>query len=133
VTSLYLDSSAIVKLVLQEPGSHELRATVSGVAVITSRVAVVEVAKAIVRVDQTADARPVLEAFAFVELDEELAWSAGGTGRAMLRALGAIHVASAVMLGEAIAGFITYDVRQADAAEEAGLRVLSPGVELWSA
>jgi len=130
VTSFYLDSSAIVKLVLEEVGSAELRAAIAGASLVTSRIAVVEVCKAIARVEPAADPRVTLDAFAFVELDEELSWHAAGTGRAYLRALDAIHVASAVLLGEEVAGFLTYDGRQADAAKDAGLQVLSPGVEL---
>jgi len=130
VTNLYLDSSAIVKLVIDEEGSAELRAAIADASLVTSRIAVVEVGKAIARVDPAADPHATLEAFAFVELDEELSWSAAGTGRAVLRALDAIHVASAVLLGEEISAFITYDGRQSDAATEVGLRVLSPGVEL---
>ena len=51
---------------------------------------------------------------------------AAGTGSAALRALDAIHVASALRVGGEIAGFVTYDDRQAAAARSAGLTVVSP-------
>ena len=51
MTSHYLDSSAIVKLVIDEQGSAELRATIVDASLVTSRIAVVEVCKAIARVD----------------------------------------------------------------------------------
>jgi predicted nucleic acid-binding protein len=127
VTAFYLDSSAIVKLVLEELGSNELRGAVREAALFTSRVAVVEVLKAVGRIDPDADAATVFEAFGFVELDEALAWEAAGTGRPALRALDAIHVASALLLGDEIDAFVTYDDRQAAAAREAGLAVRSPG------
>lgn len=127
MTALYLDSSAIIKLVLDEGGSAEMRDAISGAALASSRVAVVEVTKAVARVDPAADAAPALEAVAYVELDEELAEVAASTGTPALRALDAIHVASALLLAGQLDAFVTYDARQAAAAAAAGLRVLSPG------
>lgn len=125
----YVDSSGIVKLVVAEAGSDELRATLGDATLITSRVAVVEVSKAVMRVDPDVDVRATLEAFAFVELDDELAATAAATGTAALRALDAIHVASALVLGDTLTAFVTYDARQARAAADAGLAVISPGIE----
>lgn len=130
MSALYLDSSAIVKLVMAEEGSAALRDAIADSDLITSRIAVVEASKAVARVDPGADVRIVLETFAFVELDAELSWDAAGTGPATLRALDAFHVASASLLGDEIAAFVTYDGRQALAAAAAGMTVISPGVEL---
>lgn len=66
---------------------------------------------------------------AFVELDADLARIAGAVGGAGLRALDAIHVASALRLGPEIETFVTYDSRQATAARTAGLRVVAPGAQ----
>lgn len=93
----------------------------------SNRIAVVEVTKAVARADPDAVLQPFFETFSFVELDAELARIAGTTGNAGLRALDAIHVASALRLGLEVEVFITYDARQAAAAEAAGLRVASPG------
>ena len=127
--TLYLDASAVTKLVVVEDGTDALRTEVAGAILVTSRVAVVEVAKAVARVASDATADEVLEAFVFVELDADLARSAASTGDAWLRALDAIHVASALLLGDELDGFITYDPRQAEAAQAHGLSVLSPGVD----
>jgi predicted nucleic acid-binding protein len=43
-----------------------------------------------------------------------------------LRALDAIHLTSALRLGPALGAFVTYDVRQAEAASALGLPVESP-------
>ncbi len=67
---------------------------------------------------------------AFVELDADLALIAGSTGGTALRALDAIHVASALRLGREVETFVTYDDRQAVAARTAGLAVAAPGTEL---
>lgn len=94
---------------------------------VTSRVAVVEVTKAVSRGNPGADPQPVLSRFLFIDLDPDLARIAGATGGVGLRALDAIHVASALRVAHEIEAFVTYDSRQASAAAAAGLRVLGPG------
>ena len=127
MTTFYLDSSAITKLVIAEEGSSDMRALIVDASLVTSRVAVVEVAKAVARVAPDVDTAAVFEAIACIELDEDLARQAGTTGDPTLRALDAIHVASASLIADEIDAFITYDMRQAAAARSAGLRVRSPG------
>lgn len=87
----------------------------------------VEVTKAVARSNPTADPQPLLARLAFVELDAELARVAAATGGAMLRALDAVHLASAQRLGSEIEVFVTYDDRQAAAAKILGLAVEAPG------
>ena len=87
----------------------------------------VEVTKAVARANPTADVQPVLARLAFVELDAELARIAATTGGAILRSPDAIHLASAQRLGREIDAFVTYDDRQAAAAQDLGLAVESPG------
>lgn len=124
--SLYLDASAITKLVVDEPESAALERVVAGKALATSRVAVVEVTKAVARADPGADPWGVLSRLAFVELDADLARLAGATGGPALRALDAVHVASALRLVPEIVAFVTYDDRQAEAARAAGFDVVAP-------
>ena len=123
---LYLDASAITKLVIAEAESDALLDAVRGNSLISSRVVVVEVGKAVARADPTVDPQPMLAHVAFVEFDADLAQIAAGTGSAALRALDAIHVASALRIGGEISSFVTYDERQAAAARSAGLTVTSP-------
>ena len=126
--SLYLDASAITKLVISEGETPALQGRIRSRQIISSRVAVVEVAKAVARANPAADVQPILARLAFVELEAELARIAGGTGDPSLRALDAIHVASAVRLGPEVEAFLTYDDRQALAARTAGLSVESPAI-----
>jgi predicted nucleic acid-binding protein len=95
---------------------------------VSSRIAVVEVVKAIARANPEANSAEILSRLAFVELDAELALQAGATGESGLRALDAIHVASALRLGQDVRSFVTYDARQGSAAQSAGLHVEAPGV-----
>ena len=104
-----------------------MNALIVDASLVSSRVAVVEVTMAVARVAPEVDPTAVFEAIAFIELDEDLARQAGTSGQAALRALDAIHVASASLIAEDIEAFITYDTRQAAAARSAGLRVRSPG------
>ena len=126
VTSLCLDASAITKLIIEEPESSALRERVRGSRLFSSRIAVVEVTKAVARANPDADPQPMLARLGFVELGAELARLAASTGVAELRALDAIHLASAVRLGREVAALLTYDDRQARAAEALGISVESP-------
>lgn len=82
--------------------------------------------KAVARANPTVDPQAIFALLAFVELDADLARVAAATGGADLRSLDAIHIASAVRLGPELAGFVTYDARQASAARSMNLDVLSP-------
>lgn len=98
-----------------------------GHSLLSSRVVVIEVMKAVARANPVVDQHAVFAQFSFVELDPDLAVIAGGTGGPALRSLDAIHVASALRAGAAVEMFVTYDSRQATAAAAAGLRVVAPG------
>jgi predicted nucleic acid-binding protein len=126
MTLLYLDASAITKLVVAEAESNALRARVGGERLVSSRISFVEVSRAVARANPDADAGPVLARLAFVELDAELARIAASVGGPGLRALDAIHLAAALRLARDLVAFVTYDARQAAAVEGAGLTVEAP-------
>lgn len=133
---VYADSSALVKLVRSEDESGALRAYVEGVDLISSELALTEVPRAIRRAVAIDPALPLdlllgragelLDAIALRPVDRALLAGAGALAEPALRALDAIHVASAVDLGP-IEAFVTYDERQAAAARLAGLRTMAPG------
>lgn len=110
---------------IEEDESSALRDHVRGRSLVSSRVAVVEVGKAVARANPAAE--PMLSRIAFVEMDAELARVAAATGAPELRTLDAIHVASALRLGPELHAFVTYDRRQASAACDLGLTVEVPG------
>lgn len=130
MSGVYLDASALSKLVIVEQESAVLRSFLREHPTrFTNRVAEVEVARAVRRLPGAANA-PVRTAFAGVEvleLDAAIATRAGTLPPSGLRALDAIHLASAMALASDLDAFVTYDLRQADAARAAGLMVVSPG------
>ena len=133
MTSCYLDASAIVKLTTLEAETEPLRAHLAQhQRMITSRLATVEVARALLRrgpASVDAGAAGIQAAFDYlqlVELDEPIARMAADLAPETLRSLDAIHLASALAIGDELAEFITYDARLATAARAAGLEVGSP-------
>ncbi len=70
-------------------------------------------------------ARALLDAVELVDLDRELLEDAVSYSSASVRSLDAIHLATAVRVG--VRRMLVYDRRLAEAAEAAGLEVLSPG------
>jgi predicted nucleic acid-binding protein len=136
VALFYADASALVKLVLDEPESDMLRAFLEDSDLISSELVLTEVPRAIrraaardLRLDLdllTARAGELIDAVALLPLDRVLLLAAGAFAEPALRALDAIHIASATDPSP-LDGFVTYDGRQAAAARLAGLRTFSPG------
>lgn len=129
MTGAYLDASALVKLVVTELETTALRRYLRRHPQrFTNRVAWVEVTRAVRRLATSREA-PVGAAFdgvAIIDLDLAIASRAGALEPVGLRSLDAIHMASALELGEELDAFVTYDARQASAARELGLSVASP-------
>jgi len=126
-----LDSSALVKLVLEEPESAALEAWLSGRALITvtvSELARVEVIRAVSRADSAGipTARTLLAGVDLVPVTRDLLESAAELRPPSLRSLDAVHLASALSLGPALEAFVVYDDRLAQAAVDAGLPVVAP-------
>ena len=123
----YFDSSAILKLSKSEPESLALVDYLENAAVevSTSVLAEVEVTRNLRRYQL--DSEHAITGFYMLALDDEVRRKAVEVGGAMLRSLDAIHVATALAIGDRDVQFVTYDDRQADAARAAGLKVVQPG------
>ena len=126
---LYLDPSAIVKLVVQEPETSELVQTVrADPEIVSSGLAWTEVVLATRRAGRsTSRAERVLDGIALVPIDDGILREAVTLGPKDLRTLDAIHLATALSLRPDVGTMITYDVRQARAASALGLEVEMPG------
>jgi uncharacterized protein len=117
-----------VKLVRDEPETFALRTVLPRWPDrLTSVIGEVEVQRAAAR--GGVDALVVLSGISFVELSEPIRRLAGGVGSPSLRSLDAIHLASALSLGDDLGAFCCYDGQLRADAEAAGLNVLSPGLD----
>jgi uncharacterized protein len=124
----YVDASALVKLAVAEADSAAMhRWYVESERVATSRIGLIEARRAASRgnVDR-AHLRFVLDSLEVIEVDARVADRAAGLGPSALRTLDAIHLASALELGQELDAFVTYDGRLAEAARAVGLPVVSP-------
>jgi uncharacterized protein len=136
VTLFYLDASALVKLVRAEPETSALHAFLEEADLLSSDLALTEVPRAIRRAAAhdpdlapeplIARAEEVLDAVALLPVDRALLAAAGALEEPTLRALDAIHLASAIDVSP-VDAFVGYDERQSAAARLAGLRTIAPG------
>jgi len=128
---LYLDSSALVKLVLPEAESAALLESLSPWPVrVTSELARVEVVRATRRAtpDPAAEQRAeeVLAGLYLLKIDSDILSEAARLEPRALRSLDAVHLASALSLGADLGPIVTYDSNMATAAAGCGLEVLAP-------
>ena len=131
----YLDTSALVKLVREEPESDALNLFLEGADLLSSDLVLAELPRAIRRAaaddpELSLDALfeqmdEVLNALAIASIDQAILVAAGGLPEPALRTLDAIHVAAALTLSP-IDAFVTYDERQSAAARLADLRTVAP-------
>jgi predicted nucleic acid-binding protein len=117
--------------VIEEPESKALQAHLGEAtpALATSRIALVEVVRAVGLANPSAEARReavrTVEGCLLVDASESLLRAAAGLTSASIRTLDAIHLASANRIG---AGeMLVYDARLQSAAEESGIVAVSPG------
>ena len=129
---LYLDSSALVKLVLPERESPALLASLRlWPARATSELARVEVLRAARRaatdpaVERRAD--EVLAALHLLRLSGEILDLAARLEPRGLRSIDALHLASALSLQSDLGAVVAYDAALAAAAAARGMKVLAPG------
>ena len=131
--SIYVDTSALVKRYVDEPGRHAvIEILAADPDWVTARHTFVEVHRALAGAREHQDRRRATGAFVadwrrfhVVELDEttceraaELAVTLG------VRSLDALHLAAAHRVGGSSLPFFTYDLRQAQAARALGWTVL---------
>ena len=126
---MYLDASALVKLVVPESQSAALAAYVERRSPLSScALARVEVVRAVSphgEEEPVRTARELLDEIDLIQLDDELLDLAAEL-QGPLRSLDAIHLAAALELGDALEAVVTYDGQMTRAAEVLGLTVVAP-------
>jgi len=125
----YLDSSAIVKLVVAEAESAALRRYLRRRApLVSSALARTEVGRAVAPLGPDAARRgvEVLARLDLLRVSDRVLEVAARLLPVELRSLDAIHLATAQQLGESLAHVVTYDERMAAAARTLGWTVVAP-------
>ncbi|MFN8584908.1 MAG: type II toxin-antitoxin system VapC family toxin [Dehalococcoidia bacterium] len=125
---LYVDTSALAKLLLPEHESAAIRDALRRQPLTSSVLLRVELMRAIRR------RRPVFAPSALrllsrvveIDLDRSILEAAATLQPASVRTLDVIHLATAATLGSDLDALVTYDARMVAAAREAGLPVVSP-------
>jgi predicted nucleic acid-binding protein len=129
MAATYLDSSAIVKLVVEEPESAALRRFLRRRRpLVSSGLARAEVLRALLLEGAAGAARghAVLARIDLIRVNDRVLNAAGALLPADLRSLDAIHIATAGQLGKDLGYLVTYDERLADAARQLGMKPARP-------
>ena len=128
--AFYIDTSAMVKLVVGETETVALRSWLQEEDrdLVTCDLARTELMRSVRRVvpDRALQARSVLDALTLVDVTAAVFEVAGRLDPVGLRLLDAVHLAAALDLGDDLEGLVTYDDRLADAARANGVPVVAP-------
>jgi len=126
----YLDTSAAVKLLMNEPESPALREWLRERPVRASaallRVELIRVVRRAGLPRLLPEARRLLAGVHLVRLDDALLDQAAGLDPTELRSLDSIHLAAAASLGDDLAAVVSYDDRLLAAAASLGLPAATP-------
>ena len=128
---IYLESSALLKLLFREAETDALRQWLSArfdFPLFTSDLAKVETIRVCRRLDEgvLSAARALLATLDYVPLTAGLIERAGTVGNPTLRSLDAIHLVSALSVGAELSAFVAYDRRLQAAARDENLPVVAP-------
>jgi predicted nucleic acid-binding protein len=128
---IYLDTSALVKLVVAEGESQALKQFLGAHAddsLFSAALARTELIRAVGPngAQAIAEARDLLNRLDMVMLTRQLLDDAGTLLPLRLRSLDAIHLAAAQRAGDSLRAVVTYDVRMLSAAADLGISTTSP-------
>lgn len=131
---IYLDTSALMKLVREEAESAALGEWLharTDVPAVTSELGRIEVLRSARRVGDAVltEARALVGDLDLVPLDRTVQDLACDIGDPLLRNLDALHLASAVLLRDELTAFVAYDHRLVAAANAVDLPTTAPSNE----
>jgi predicted nucleic acid-binding protein len=119
-----------VKLVVEEPESVPLRELLARDSdQLASAIVEVEVVRAVRRAipELVVQAQRVVSQISVVEPTEAIRARAALLDPVKLRSLDALHLATALEIGDELDGLVTYDQQMSAAGESLGLAVFAPG------
>ena len=126
----YIDTSALVKLVVAKPETAALRSWIAAEhpSLVSSDLARTELLRVVrpLLADRLEQARAVLDSITLTKVVTPVFESAGLVDPTILRTLDAVHLASALELGDDLDGIVSYDERMAGAARSHGITVVAP-------
>jgi len=130
LSALYLDSSAFVKIVVNETETAAVRMYLARNSVrrLSSALLRTESLRAVRHLgpDALATVREGLRRVDLIAIDDRILDSAGILEEQVLRTLDAIHLATAMAVGDDLDAIVTYDERMVEAARLLGLSTASP-------
>jgi predicted nucleic acid-binding protein len=130
LSALYLDSSAFVKLVIEETESRAVRSLLARRASrrVSSALLRTEALRAVRHLgpDGLSIVRDGLRRVDLIAIDDRILDSAGTLEPRVLRTLDAIHLATAIAVGDDLQAIVTYDERMVEAARLLGLPTATP-------
>ncbi len=129
MAATYLDSSALVKLAVEEPESGALRRYLRRRRpIVASALARTEVLRALLLEGDEAleRGRAVLARVELIRVNDRILTAAAMLRPEHIRSLDAIHLATAQGLATDLARVVTYDERMLDAAKQLGIRTAAP-------
>jgi predicted nucleic acid-binding protein len=130
LSALYLDSSAFVKLVVEETESVAVRAYLASrdARRVSSALLRTESLRAVRHLgpDARAAVREGLRRVDLIGIDDRILDAAGTLEPLVLRTLDAIHLATAMAVGDDLEAIVTYDERMIEAARLLGLSTATP-------
>ncbi|MCZ6663380.1 MAG: type II toxin-antitoxin system VapC family toxin [Actinobacteria bacterium] len=125
----YIDSSAIVKLIVREPESAALRRFLKRrQTLVASALTQTEVSRAVLPLGEPflRRASDVLDRIELVRVNRQVLRDAAVLEPVTLSSLDAIHLATAALFADTLGGLITYDGRMMEAAGSYGWSVKAP-------
>ena len=127
---VYLDSSALIKLVFEEAESSALQRFLRNwprrACSVVGQVEMRRIARRVGDVLVDHHARDVVSRLELIGVDHSIVRHAIDLEPRTLRSHDAIHLATALSLTPHVAGMVVYDRRLAEAADAAGLRTWAP-------
>ena len=130
MSAVYLDSSAFVKLIVEETESTALRTFLAGGAErrVSSALIRTESLRAVRHLgpEALATVREGLRRVDLIGIDDRILDAAGILEPQVLRTLDAIHIATALAVGDDLDVILTYDERMIEAARLMGLSTATP-------
>jgi uncharacterized protein len=133
VSLYYADTSAVIRLLVDETNSSAFAAFYDAhpdADWVSSTLLRIELSRAVTRAAPALlpQTRDLLNAFAYVGIDDNVVEGAVNEPDRRMRSLDAIHLATARIVAEDLDALVSYDERLLTAAADAGLPTVSPTV-----